>query len=73
MLHVVGAIFETILARASMAPMPFSLYVNIAKGRLAPVLITIFHQCVISYTCSQSNSDGSVFYRIIRVRLATSI
>ena len=21
----------------------------------------IFHQCVISYTCSQSNSDGSVF------------
>ena len=31
------------------------------KGRLAPVLKTIFHQCVISYyTCSQSNSDGSV-------------
>ena len=29
-------------------------------GRLAPVLKTIFHQCVISYTCSQSNSDGSV-------------
>ena len=28
--------------------------------RLAPVLKTIFHQCVISYTCSQSNSDGSV-------------
>ena len=28
-----------------------------AKGRLAPVLKTIFHQCVISYTCSQSNSD----------------
>ena len=27
--------------------------------RLAPVLKTIFHQCVISYTCSQSNSDGS--------------
>ena len=23
-------------------------------GRLAPVLKTIFHQCVISYTCSQS-------------------
>ena len=32
----------------------FSLYI-----RLAPVLKTIFHQCVI-YTCSQSNSDGSV-------------
>ena len=31
-----------------------------------------FHQCVISYTCSQSNSDGSVL-RAIRVRLATSI
>ena len=28
--------------------------------RLAPVLKTIFHQCVISYTCSQSNPDGSV-------------
>ena len=57
------------------------------KVRLAPVLKTIFHQCVKSYTCSQSNSDGSVlnilvasltlmalFYnRAIRVRLATSI
>ena len=29
-------------------------------GRLTPVLKTIFHQCVISYNCSQSNSDGSV-------------
>ena len=29
-------------------------------GRQAPVLKTIFHQCVISYTCSQSYSDGSV-------------
>ena len=29
-------------------------------GRLAPVLKTIFHQCVLSYTCSQSNCDGSV-------------
>ena len=29
--------------------------------RLAPVHKTIFHQCVISYTCSQSYSDGSVF------------
>ena len=28
--------------------------------RLAPVLKTIFLQCVISYSCSQSNSDGSV-------------
>ena len=28
--------------------------------RLAPVLKTIFHQCVISYTCSLSYSDGSV-------------
>ena len=31
------------------------------KPRLAPVLKTIFHQCVISNTCSQSNSDGSIF------------
>ena len=28
--------------------------------RLAPVLKTIFHQCVMPYTCSQSISDGSV-------------
>ena len=41
--------------------------------RLAPVLKTIFHQCVILYTCSQSYSDGSVLNRAIRVRLATSI
>ena len=41
--------------------------------RLAPFLKTIFHQCVISYTCSQSNSDCSVLNRAIRVRLATSI
>ena len=27
--------------------------------RLAPVFKTIFHQCVISYTCSRSNFDGS--------------
>ena len=27
--------------------------------RLAPVPKTIFHQCVISYTCSQSNSYGA--------------
>ena len=33
--------------------------------RLAPVFKTIFHQCVISYTCSQSNSDGSVFKTIL--------
>ena len=30
------------------------------KNRLAPDLKTICHQCVISYTCSLSNSDGSV-------------
>ena len=33
---------------------------RLAISRLAPVLITIFHQGVVSYTCSQSNSDGSV-------------
>ena len=32
---------------------------NTTYTRLAAVLKTIFHQCVISYTCSQSNSDGS--------------
>ena len=30
------------------------------KPRLTPVLKTNFHLCVMSYTCSQSNSDGSV-------------
>ena len=35
-------------------------YNGIYYGRLAPVLKTIFHQRVISYTCSQSDSDGSV-------------
>ena len=28
--------------------------------RLAPVHKIFFHQCAISYTCSQYNSDGSV-------------
>ena len=35
-------------------------YYCMCPSRLAPVLKTIFHQCVISYTCSQSYSDGSV-------------
>ena len=33
------------------------------ETRLAPVPKTIFHQCVKSYTCSQSNSDGSVLFK----------
>ena len=39
--------------------------------RLAPAPKTIFHPSVILYTCSQSNSDGSV--SATRVRLAFSI
>ena len=38
----------------------FPCIIGLTRFRLAPVLKTIFHQCVISYTCSQSNSDGSV-------------
>ena len=34
--------------------------ISITLSRLAQVFKTIFHQCVISYSCSQSNSDGSV-------------
>ena len=34
-------------------------YIGLYSDRLAPVLKTVFHQCVISYTCSQTNSDGS--------------
>ena len=30
------------------------------RDKLAPVLKTFFHQCVTSYTCSQSYSDGSI-------------
>ena len=37
-----------------------ALHKNSKPIRLAPVLKTIFHQCVISYTCSQSYSDDSV-------------
>ena len=39
--------------------------VPMTSGRLATVLKTIFHQCVISYTCSQSNSDGSVLKQFV--------
>ena len=35
-------------------------YCHKVTDRLAPVLKTSFHQCVIQYTCSQSNSGGSV-------------
>ena len=38
----------------------FAGFCHTPSHRLDPVLKTIFHQCVISYTCSQSNSDGSV-------------
>ena len=31
-------------------------------ARLAPVLKTIFHQCVKSYTCSQSKTLTALFY-----------
>ena len=44
------------------------LYVS-SLARLAPVLKTVFHQCVISYTCSQSNSDGSVLKQSIDEKL----
>ena len=35
--------------------------------RLAPVLQTFFHQCVISYTCSQTNSDVTDLVRLAPV------
>ena len=40
----------------------FTLYKLLfsSQSRLASVLKLIFHQCVKSYTCSQSSSDGSV-------------
>ena len=38
--------------------------------RLAPVIEPIFHQCVILYTCSQSNSDGPVLTPV-RLKSAT--
>ena len=45
---------------------------NCTLFRLALVLKAIFHQCVVSLTCSQSNSDG-YFKKQSSVRLATSI
>ena len=44
-------------------PLDYVLHIDTISmelSRLAQVLKTFFHQCVISYTCSQSNSDGSV-------------
>ena len=35
-------------------------FANSLSSRLAPVLKINFHLCVISITCSQSISDGSV-------------
>ena len=46
----------SILAKMVHYTFAFTFYHTL---RLAPVLKTIFHQCVI-YTCSQSYSDGSV-------------
>ena len=43
-----------------MFAMSKSIYYHYLNLRLAPVLKAFFHQCVISYTCSQSNSDGFV-------------
>ena len=44
-----------------------------SECRLAPVLITIFHQCVISYSNGQSNSDGLAFYLFSPTRLINPI
>ena len=33
---------------------------DLHTSRLAPVLKIFFHQCVLSYTCSHTNSGGSV-------------
>ena len=37
---------------------------NCFNVRQAQVLEIIFHQCVISYTCSQPISDGSVLLKL---------
>ena len=52
------------LAGDSLAGVFPSNNTNSLLFRLAPVLKTIFHQCVISYTCSQSYPDGSVLKTI---------
>ena len=58
---------ETFKILNNMSPPVLSDLINLRenssnkdKCRLASVLKTIFHQCVISYTCSQSYSNGSV-------------
>ena len=50
--------YQTDVSAFFMQPFPDKLQ-NKRVTRLAPVLKIIFHQYVISYTCSQSNSDGS--------------
>ena len=42
-----------------------SFFINVSYHILVAsltVMALFFHQCVLSYTCSQSNSDGSVFF-----------
>ena len=50
---------NTLLSEDMVSPFVEIKKIRLCVSRLAPVLITIFHQSVIAYTCSQSNSDGS--------------
>ena len=53
------SIYSVLTVRSMNEYRMFVQFHNVTN-RLAPVLKTIFHQCVISYTCSQSYSDGPV-------------
>ena len=66
-----GAVYTAVIGNSRALPncIPDPILASSIIPRLTPVLKTIFHQCVISYTCGQSNS----LCLAIRVRLATSI
>ena len=51
----------------------FQKCVHWSECRLAPVLVTIFHQCVISYSYGQSYSDGLALYLFSPTLLINSI
>ena len=57
-----GSVVECLTRDRGATGSSFTGVTALCPCRLAPVLKTIFHQCVISYTCSQSYSDGSVLW-----------
>ena len=51
---------STVIKTFEITKLANEILLLVVCARLAPFLKTIFHQCVILFLCSQSNSDGSV-------------